>query len=293
MRSTLATRVLAAALVAVSPHATPVVPVAAAARASAGASAQAPTQASPPQELSTEQKRNFLLTAKVIKSHQGGKGVTLPFKLTLTDGTLTHDASFSTVDERALMKVFADGTREAHFVDSYRYNIAAYELAVLLGLGDMMPVTVERSWRSMRGSLSWWVDDVMMDEGERAKTGQKAPDPPAWNAQMHRLRVFAQLVYDTDRNVGNVLVTRDWRIWMIDFTRAFRRTPGLENARDLMRCDRHLLQRLRQLSRAEVEAAAGKHLTRDEIDALMARRDLIVAHFERLIAERGEAEVLY
>ena len=285
MRSRRVPWVLAAALVAVSSSSALATP--------AAASAQALPQGRSPQALSTQQKRDFLLTAKVIKSRQGGKGVTLPFRLTLTDGTLTHDASFSTVDERALMKVFSDGTREVNFVDSYRYNIAAYELAVLLGLGDMMPVTVERTWRAMRGSLSWWVDDVMMDEGERRKAGTDAPDPPAWNAQVHRLRVFSQLVYDTDRNVGNLLITRDWRLWMIDFTRAFRRTEGLESDKGLVQCDRQLLQRLRQLSRGDVEAAVGRHLTRQEIDAVMARRDLIVAHFERLIAERGEAMVLY
>jgi len=285
MRSRFTTRVLAAALAVVSLPAPPGAPAAAATQAS--------LQAPSPQALSTERKRDFLLTAKVIKSRQGGKGVTLPFRLTLTDGTLTHDASFSTVDERALMKVFSDGTREVNFVDSYRYNIAAYELAVLLGLGDMMPVTVERTWRAMRGSLSWWVDDVMMDEGERRTAGTDAPDPPVWNAQVHRLRVFSQLVYDTDRNVGNLLITRDWRLWMIDFTRAFRRTAGLEDDKELVQCDRQLLQRLRQLSRPDVEAAVRNHLTRQEIDAVMARRDLIVAHFERLIAERGEARVLY
>ena len=285
MRSRRVPWVLAAALVAVSSSSALATP--------AAASAQALPQGRSPQALSTQQKRDFLLTAKVIKSRQGGKGVTLPFRLTLTDGTLAHDASFSTVDERALMKVFGDGTREVNFVDSYRYNIAAYELAVLLGLGDMMPVTVERTWRAMRGSLSWWVDDVMMDEGERRKAGTDAPDPPAWNAQVHRLRVFSQLVYDTDRNVGNLLITRDWRLWMIDFTRAFRRTEGLESDKGLVQCDRQLLQRLRQLSRGDVEAAVGRHLTRQEIDAVMARRDLIVAHFERLIAERGEAMVLY
>jgi len=285
MRSRRVPWVLAAALVAVSSSGALATP--------AAASAQALPRAPSPQVLSPQQKRDFLLTAKVIKSRQGGKGVTLPFRLTLTDGTLTHDASFSTVDERALMKVFSDGTREVNFVDSYRYNIAAYELAVLLGLGDMMPVTVERTWRAMRGSLSWWVDDVMMDEGERRKAGTDAPDPPAWNAQVHRLRVFSQLVYDTDRNVGNLLITRDWRLWMIDFTRAFRRTAGLENDKELVQCDRQLLQRLRQLSRPDVEAAVRNHLTRQEIDAVMARRDLIVAHFERLIAERGEARVLY
>ena len=41
---------------------------------------------------------------------------------------------------------FNDGHVEINFVDSYKYNIAAYGIAELLGLDDMMPVYVERKW---------------------------------------------------------------------------------------------------------------------------------------------------
>ena len=44
--------------------------------------------------LTKEQIKQFLLTAKVVKSRQSNKGITNPWRLTLTDGTVTHDASF-------------------------------------------------------------------------------------------------------------------------------------------------------------------------------------------------------
>jgi hypothetical protein len=50
----------------------------------------------------------------------------------------------------------ASGT-ELNFVDSYKFNIAAYQLAELLGLNDMLPVYVERKWHGDTGSLSWWL----------------------------------------------------------------------------------------------------------------------------------------
>jgi hypothetical protein len=34
-------------------------------------------------------------------------------------------------------------------------------------------------------------------------------------------------------------------------------------------------------------------LTQDEVHAVMARRDKIVKHFQELIAEKGENEILY
>jgi hypothetical protein len=234
----------------------------------------------------------FLRTAKVIKARDIGRGVTRPLRLTLTDGTLTHDASFTSIDERKTVATFDRGGGEVNFVDSYHYNVAAYELAVLLGLGEMVPVTVEREWNGRRGSLAWWVE-TQFDEGERLKRKLRAPDVEDWNRQMYRVRVFSQLVYDTDRNLGNMLVTPDWKVVMIDFTRAFRLWREIKAPGDLVRCDRRLLERLRTLTHAEVAAATAPHLSRPEIDALIARRDLIVRHFETLVAQRGEAAVLY
>jgi hypothetical protein len=243
--------------------------------------------------VSKEEARQFLLTAKVIKSEKTGKGVTNVWRLTLTEGNLTHEASFQDIDVRTQEAGFAGGGRELNFSDSFHYNIAAYELAAVLEVDDMVPITVEREWEGRKGSLSWWVDDVKMDEDERRKQGVAPPDSHAWNNQMHRVRVFYQLIYDTDRNPQNILITGDWKIWVIDFSRAFRTLRRLPEEKDLVRCERGLYSRLVGLSGDEVSRAVGPHLTKWELDALMSRRDLIVARFKKLIGEQGDPQVLY
>jgi len=243
--------------------------------------------------LSKEEVYRFLLTAKVVKSEKIGKGLTHPLRLTLSAGGLTHDASFQDIDVRTQEAGFAGGGRELNFADSFHYNIAAYELALLLELDDMVPITVEREWKGRKGSLSWWVDDVKMDEDERLKQGITPPETRTWNRQMHSVRIFSQLIYDTDRNLQNVLITGDWKIWIIDFSRAFRTLRQLPEEKDLLKCEKGLFSRLLELSRDEVSHAVGAHLTKWEIEALMARRDLIAAHFQKLIAEKGEPAVLY
>ncbi len=246
--------------------------------------------------LTRAQMRDFLLTAKITRSRDIGKGVTSPKRLTLTNGTLTHDAAFQAVDERQTVASLAGGGRaaviEMNFVDSYRYNLAAEAIAELLGLEHMMPVHVERRWNGKTGSLSWWVD-TMMEEGERLKKKIQPPDPTGWNHQMYRMRVFAALTRDTDRNVGNVLITPDWKVMMIDFTRAFRLQTGLIYAKDLGKIDRVLLPRIEALTKGEITRAVNEHLTGPEIDALIKRRDIIVSHFRKLIADLGESAVLY
>jgi hypothetical protein len=241
--------------------------------------------------LTKDQIKQFLLTAKVVKSERSKKGITEPWRLTLTDGTITHDASFQTIDEHKPSMQLASGT-ELNFVDSYKYNIAAYQLAELLGLDNLVPVYVERKWRGDTGSLSWWLP-VKMDEVERHKQGLTAPDPDAWNKQMYRVRVLDQLVYDNDPNLTNVLIGADWQIWRVDFSRAFRLSKDLRNPGDLVRCDRQLLEKLKALDGNELTERTKHYLTKDEVKALMARRDKIVATFQKLIAEKGENEVLY
>ena len=255
--------------------------------------AQDQTQATGVQQnLTNEEKKNFLLTAKVIRSKQSSKGVTRPYTLTLSDGKLTHDAGFQSVDIFSSQQQLDNGTTELNFRDTYHYNIAAYELAKLLGLESMMPVTVERKYEGKSGSLSWWLD-VKMDEGERVKKGLRTPDAEAWNRQMFRKRVFAELVYDVDPNLTNVLIGENWELYMIDFTRAFRLQESLARPKDLVRCDRQLLEKLRQLDAAEVERVTKSHVEKSRIKALMKRRDKIVAHFDQLVKQKGEAEILY
>lgn len=241
--------------------------------------------------LSEEEFREFLKTAKVVDSKQTAKGITAPVKLTLRDSQRTIEASFQSVE------IFRPRTKhrsyvELEFRDSFKFNIASYQLAQLLGLGDMIPVTVEYGWNGKSGSLCLWVP-TKWDEEDRLKLDLQPPDVNAWNEQLNRMWVFSQLVYDTDRNETNMLITEDWKLWMIDFTRAFRLETDLKDSPRLLMCDRQLLEKLRQLDGAQILEKTKPHLTKKEVKAVTARRDLIVTHFERLIAQKGESAVLY
>jgi hypothetical protein len=242
--------------------------------------------------LTREQMKEFLLTAKIVAAKESSKGVTRPIRLTLSDGKLTHDASYQGIDEHKANVQMASGKTELSFVDSYKYNIAAYTLAEMLGIEDIMPVYVERRYKGNLGSVSWWLP-VKMDEEDRKKQGIQVPDPDAWNNQMYRIRVFDQLVYDADANLSNVLIGEDWKIWRVDFSRAFRLYKNLMRPEDLIRCDRQLFDKLKTLDGNQLTEKTRHYLTKDEVKALMARRDKIVDRFQQLVAEKGEAAVLY
>jgi hypothetical protein len=242
--------------------------------------------------LTKEQIKQFLQTANIVKSKGSSKGITHPYRLTLSNGVITHDASFQAIDEHKPRMDFGNGKTENDFVDSYKYNIAAYEIAELVGMDDMVPVYVERKWEGKTGSLSWWLP-IKMDDAERFEKKIEPPDADKWNKQMFRIRVFDELVYDTDPNLTNVLIGPDWTVYRVDFSRAFRKSKDLRGEKNLLKCDRQLFEKLKALKADEVAEKTRRFLTKDEINGVMARRDKIVAKFNSLMAQKGEKEILY
>lgn len=249
----------------------------------------APAQEAP---LTREEMAAFLQTAKIVRSSTTKKGVTRPSRVTLSDGRLTQDALFQSVDEAKPVQSFQGGRVEIDWRDSWVYNVAAYRLAELIGLGGMVPVTVERTHDRRRGSLAWWIT-AKWDEQERRKAGAEPPDRLAWTRQIQDMHLFTELVYDTDRNLGNLLITEEWKLWMVDFTRAFRRHTFLRQPQRVQQCSRTLRNRLQALTRDDVVAAVGKYLGPVEVKALLHRRNLLVERLDGLAAERGEATVYY
>ena len=240
-----------------------------------------------------EQKIDFLQHAKVVASKPEKKGKSDALHLTLSDGKVTYDASFQPIDERKMQGPGPRGGMELNFRDYWGYNIAGYRIAKLLGIDDMVPVYTERSWNGTKGAISWRVADVQFDEADRYNQKIQPPDPDTWAKQMYKLRVMTQLFYDMDANLTNVLITKDWKIWRIDFSRGFRLQHDLKDPKDLVQCDRQVLSKLRQLSYDQVFDATKPYLSKDEVKALIARRDKMVAYFDNLIAQKGESQVLY
>jgi hypothetical protein len=243
--------------------------------------------------LKGEEAEAFLQNAEVVEKKGIGVGITNPHRLTLSDGTRTLRGAWKTIDVfKHGITNFEGGGFELDFRDSYKFEIAAYELDKLLGFG-MVPPTVERRIRQEKGSLQLWVEGCMT-EHERREKKISPKDVEAWNQQMYKVRLFHQLIYNTDHNnVRNILLDPDFRIYVIDNSRAFRTHEQLMSEKDLSRFSRSLLDALRRLEPVSLAAKLGPWLGQPQIDALLKRRDRILALAEKRVAEKGEGAVLY
>jgi hypothetical protein len=255
------------------------------------ATADAQRQRGAPSSVETRAEvEAFLSKASVVGDAGAPSDATRSWRVSLDDGNRKHEAGVEAADG-------SDPTRR-----DYKFNVAAYELNKVLGLNLVVP-SVERVMSGRPASLTWWLDNFAMNELDRRRKRIDPPDLESWNKQMQAVRAFDELISNTYRDTSpalylntvwdNLLITRDWTIWITDHTGAFRIRRQLQDPESLTRCDRALLGRLRVLNRELFQRTLGKYLSSKQLDALEVRRELLVKHFDEQIARKGEAAVLY
>lgn len=237
-----------------------------------------------------EEVESFLRNAEIVKSRGTPVGITNPERLTLDDGRIRHDAVFKSIDQRKPGIYRLEKSAEFDFKDSWKFEVAAYEIDKLLNL-NMVPPTVERSYRGRKGSLQYWVDGCI-DEKERLQKKIQPPNPVLWNWQIFKIRVFDQLVYNIDRNLGNTLITPDWRCVMIDHSRTFKNVADLKSPEELTDFSRSLMAALEKLDESSLTERCAQYLTPPEISTTLKRRDKILEIYSRQVKEKGSS-ILY
>jgi hypothetical protein len=233
----------------------------------------------------------ILRNGRIAKTKDLPEGVTLPKKATLEFNGEQHFAVWKNIDEGPVPSKQLDNGVELQFQDSWRTEVAAYELDKLIGLG-MVPATVQRLFDGKQGSMQFFVDSVM-DEAQRLKKKVAPPNQILWNQQIAKIRLWDNLIYNTDRNMGNLLITSDWQIRLIDHSRTFRPFEQLKDPKQLTMFSRRLLGNIKELNEALLKEHLGKYLTPAQISGLLKRRDAIVALADKMVAEKGAGAVLY
>ena len=249
-----------------------------------------------PEELAQRPvQEKFLETAQIVKSEHmvGPQSVTSPWKLWLKLGDVEHKGLWKNASGRM-----------GGFWEGWQYEIAAYRIDKLLGLG-MVPPTVERRRDGDRGSCQWWVDNcISLLERDEKRIKMPPAKVASWNRATYLQRLFDNLIANEDRHKNQILITPDWRMILIDHSRSFR-TAGrfvkslLYSAKSpggpmlMSELPRAVVERVKALDFDTIRAAVGEYLTEEEVRAVVVRRDLVLAEIAQLIKINGEAKVLY
>ena len=233
----------------------------------------------------------FLLKAEVIAMREIGVGITHPRQVVLEQNGIRARAIFRDVEDHRNVARMDRGRTELFFRDSYIFECAAYELSRLLQM-HCVPPTVPRRIDHKPGSLQLWLEGAMM-ETDRFRQGLTPPDHLRWRQQVRMMRIFDNLVYNTDRNMGNLLLDGDWNLWLIDHTRAFRRHGKLISPDGITQCDRAFLERLRAIDERTLRTRLDPYLTDFELDALCERRSELLEYIDALVEQQGAERVLF
>lgn len=195
-----------------------------------------------------------------------GVGVTFPLLLTLEYEGVSLRGVFKDIDLRVPHR---DDGPDPHIADRWKHEVAAFRIDRLIGLG-LVPVTVVREREGREGSLQLWIEDAWTLK----ESGRK--EPPELRVSR---RLFDALVFNPDRNPGNMLVAREGPgMWLIDHSRAFRALPRLPASLGdaPVEVPETLRAGLAALSRESLDREVGDLLAPEQIETLLARRDLLL-----------------
>ena len=254
-----------------------------------------------PQEIAQRaQWEEFLLTADIVKYEPIGTGVTKPWRLYLKKGDIEKTAAWKDVDI-----TLGDGA-----TDRWKHEIAAYRLDKLIGL-NMVPPYVEREFRGKKGTLSLWAN-FKYSLIEIVDKGIKLPDSALkqYYEMGYIYRLWCSLIANDDPTQENILFTEDWRMILIDHSRAFRSNReytkrivfGINGIKKrqadgkpflILRVPRVLLDKIKALDFAGIKQAVGPYLTNKEIESIIARKQLVLDEIAAMIKQYGEDKVLY
>lgn len=240
---------------------------------------------------SDEEIMEFLRTAEVVEIENIEIGVTRPRRVTLEKGGIQVHAAFRDVDETHERVRMSDGRVRMKLRDYCMFECAAFELARILGMDNVPPAVVRRIEGKL-GTLQIWVYNAVMED-ERVEAGLRSPNQIAWRQQSMAMYLFDNLIGNDDRTQQNILIDKNWKIWLIDHTRAFYQDKEIQNLEKVIWVEKAFWDGLQAMDADMLDEYLSRFLTKYEIEKTLERRDKLVEHIQGLIDQRGPDAVLF
>ncbi len=233
-----------------------------------------------------------LSSGKIQKKAEELVGITRPVKVKVDCDGQIREAVFKNLDEKKMGQTkLASGEVEFNFSDSYRYERAAYLLDRMLEL-DMVPVAVLQKRKGSDGVLVDWIPNAVHEN--KVEKPFAGPQMASMFRQKSRMHLFDSLIYNTDRRAENILVDPETaKVYLIDHSRAFREKKELrsEFADGRVWLSRETYDNLIALDEESLAELSDGLISKNQLKALLVRRDLIVEKIDRDRQEHGDDAV--
>lgn len=206
-------------------------------------------------------------------------GVTKPHRAKFPDGGLVKYMAFKNIPTG----------RTSGYWESYKSELAAYQMDQILGL-DMVPPTVEKRVHGELGAAVMWCAPVKSFSEMKGVPTPPGPYVAAWFRQLAKAKMFDDLIGNKDPNLGNWLLDDAWNLILIDHTRAFVSDKNLIHKFE--RVDGVLWDAMKALTVDSLTAAIGTWIGKGEIRSIIERRDKMQQLIDKLVVDKGEAAVI-
>lgn len=225
------------------------------------------------EQLPEAQLLEFLRQAKITDCQEEQRGLRFAKICDLEDKDLHLRAVFQSVDEQP-----GNVAEEPKSVPrTYRNEIASFRLDRLLKI-NMVPATVERTIEGVTGSLQVWleaaVDMPLLETYDQMELLNGLED------QIILADAFLALtdVHASYHMVGVMLLPHERRLQVADSTKAFSTSLEIGDEYLTPPCgpfdpDQELYWKT--IDREAIDAAVGEYLSKEQIDALLTRGQLI------------------
>jgi Phosphatidylinositol 3- and 4-kinase len=235
--------------------------------------ASTPAQSAKVWEGRNAEFEEYLRTADIDHFDDIALGVTHPKRAYFKPGGLVASVAW---------KVLPPG-RPSGYWESYKSEIAAYELDKLLGI-VMVPPAVEKRWKGQTAAAILWLTPI-----HPWKEMEARPKPAKWVRQVARMKMFDNFICNKDRNAGNLMVDDDWNLFLIDHSRAFITDKDL--AVKTEHVDPEMWNKILALDEPTLTTAIGKWVEGGVVRSMLARREKMKIAIDKLVAANGEAAV--
>jgi hypothetical protein len=216
-----------------------------------------------------------LKSSEIVRFEDIGTGVTKPRRAYLKAGGPLESFTW---------KPLPPGRRGGYW-ESYKAEIAAYELDKRLAL-NMVPPVVEREMDGQRGAAVMWIEPTISVK----ELGGTIPAGRVPGRDVRRMQTFDNFIGNPDRNAGNILIDGANNMILIDHSRAFIDDKKLPTK--IERVDEELWSAIQTLTAEELRTLLSPLVGDAAVNAMIERRARMKKTIDSLVAKKGRALVI-